>query len=186
MLNIITSNKSKFKSARKRLKEFNIKLHHKDLDLIEPQADNVLTVAEYKSQQAFEILHQPVLVSDVGWSIPALNGFPGPFMHHIINWFDAGDFLNLMRDKKDRRISVENVIVYKDSKTLKAFLSKREGKILKQAKGKGIAIDRIVSFRKDNKSIAECIKSGISRFDTKFKDSVWTRFGEWFNKRVGI
>ncbi|MBD3329485.1 hypothetical protein GF357_03260 [Candidatus Dojkabacteria bacterium] len=182
MIYHITGNKHKAESANKRLKPFNIQLKQKTLHLIEPQEEDITTVAESKAQQANRQIKRPVLVSDSGISIPALNGFPGPFMHYITKWLTASDLLNLMQNKTDRTIYFQNVAVYQDSQQQRAFKSERKGLILSKAEGKGIPLDQIVTFRKDYKTIAECENFGLSRFDSELKDSIWFQFGEWYNK----
>lgn len=180
MLYIVTGNKNKFESAKKRLEPFNIEVEQVKLDIIEPQSEDIKFVAEFKANQAFEKVGKPVLVSDTGWSIPALKGFPGPLMHYMTDWFEAQDFLNLMRDKEDRTIIIENIATYKDGDQIKTFSSKRIGRILFEAKGIGAPIDKVVTFRSDNKTIGECMELGISSFDEELTDSIWTQFGEWY------
>lgn len=183
-IHIVTGNKNKLESARKRLEPYKIIVEQIKLDIIEPQSEDIKFVAEFKANQAFEKSGVPVLVSDTGWSIPALNGFPGPLMHYISDWFEAGDFLNLMQNKEDRTVVIENVAVYKDKDQIKTFVSKRTGRILSEARGEGVAIDRIATFRSDNKTIAECMTLGIPSFDEELTDSIWTQFGEWYNSTI--
>lgn len=123
-----------------------------------------------------------MLVADTGWNIPALNGFPGPFMHYIAEWFTVDDLLNLMKPKDDRTILMENVAVFKDKDGIQIFSSNRLGKILLEAHGEGIPIDQIATFRQDNKTVSECVEGRISHFDENGvnNDSVWTQFGKWY------
>ncbi len=100
------------------------------------------------------------------------------------DWFEAVDFLNLMKDKEDRAVIIENVAVYKDKDQIKTFVSRRTGKILSEARGEGVAIDRIVTFRSDNKTSGECMELGISSFDEELMDSIWTQFGEWYSTNI--
>lgn len=183
-VHIVTGNKNKLESARKRLEPFRITVEQIKLEIIEPQSEDIKFVAEFKATQAFEKVGKPVLVSDTGWSIPALKGFPGPLMHYMTDWFEAEDFLNLMKGKEDRTIIIENIATYKDKDQIKTFTSKRIGKILFEAKGIGAPIDKVATFRSDNKTIGECMELGISSFDEELTDSIWTQFGEWYSTNI--
>jgi non-canonical purine NTP pyrophosphatase (RdgB/HAM1 family) len=180
-ISFVTGNKDKYEKAKQRLDPLGIHIEQVELTITEPQEENILKVAESKAEQAFAQLKSPILVADSGWSIPALKGFPGPFMHYVSDWFSAEDFLNLMQDKTDRKVLLQNVIAYKDEKILKVFEATRNGEILTEVKGEGIPIDQIATFRKDKKAIVECQKLGISSFDEDGFKSVWEVFGEWYN-----
>jgi len=184
MIYIVTENKKKFLSGKKWLNPFNIKVSQKELDIIEPQSEDIQSITKSKATQAFTILHKPVLVTDAGVSIPALKGFPGPFMHYITKWLTVEDLLNLTKDKKDRSIIFENVIAYKDRKHVKVFSAKREGVLLKTPKGEGIPLDQILTFRDDLKTVAQCDVLGESRFGKELTDSIWTQFGTWYKASI--
>ncbi len=177
---MVTNNKDKFTSAVSRLAQFKIELIQKKLKIIEPQEENIKKVATSKARQAYELLRQPVIVSDTGWSIPALNGFPGPFMHFITKWFTGEDLARLCKGITKRTVIIENIAVYKDAKIEKCFISKREGVLVENPKGKGVAIDQLASFRSDGKTIAQCQVQNLNRFDSNLMNSIWTQFGEWF------
>ncbi|WKZ30914.1 MAG: non-canonical purine NTP pyrophosphatase [Candidatus Dojkabacteria bacterium] len=134
-------------------------------------------------EQAFEVAKSAVVVTDTGWNIHALKGFPGPFMHYVTDWFSPQDFLNLMSDKADRSITFMDVLAYKDGDKMKIFKTIKEGTILTEPAGEGIPIDQIVTFRADGKSIALCNSEEISSFDETEDISVWTKFGKWFNEQ---
>lgn len=176
---MVTGNKLKIDGARERLEPYSIQVIQEKLTIIEPQEESIQKVAEAKASQAFKLLNKPVLISDTGWNISSLNGFPGPFMHYINDWLTVDDLLNLTRDKSDRIVYIENVAVYRDEKIIKSFISKRKGKLLTEAYKNGRGIDQIVTFRSDNKSKAECQELGIEYHEDDVK-SIWTQFGEWF------
>ena len=80
-INFITSNQGKVKSLENSLKSNNIDVLvcAQNLDIMEPQFDTVQEVSKYKALKAFEILKEPVLVEDGGFSVFELNGFPGVY-----------------------------------------------------------------------------------------------------------
>lgn len=52
------------------------------------------------------------MVTDSGYFIEALNGFPGPFIKFVNNWFSADDYLNLMLGKSNRRIIIRDCLAH--------------------------------------------------------------------------
>lgn len=180
----VTGNKSKYESAVEKLKPFSIELKQSKLDIIEPQEENIEKVAESKAKQAFDILKGPVLVADTGWNIPSLNGFPGPFMHFVTDWFTVEDWSNLLKDKDDRRIQLINTVAYKDWKHLKIFRAVRKATILEEPKGEGIPIDQLITSRADRKSWAECKNLELHVFEQELKDNLWVQFGDWYSSNI--
>jgi non-canonical purine NTP pyrophosphatase (RdgB/HAM1 family) len=184
---IATGNKNKFISAQKHITPFGIQLEQANIKLVELQGEETESIATHKAEQAFEILQMPVAITDTGWKIPSLNGFPGPYMHSMVEWFSSEDFLALMKNKTDRSIVFENICVYKDSSQVKIFRRDLVGQILKEPKGKGIVIDMIVTFRKDKKTIAECDEQNISMVDDE-SDSIsdWSKLGKWLSESKSL
>jgi len=179
MLYIVTGNKSKFEGAKKYLGKFGISVSQKKIEIIEPQEEDIKKIAEYKAGEAFKQLKKPLLVHDAGWYIPSLKGFPGPYMHSIVKWLNINDFLRLLKPKKDRTIFSKSVAVYIDSKQIKFFYRNLQGKILTKPKGKGIYIDQLVTFRKNNLTIAQCDEKGIPSVDEEGDRPIWEKVGKW-------
>lgn len=179
----ITGNPSKAASAQRILSKKGITFTHRDIPLIEIQSQFPEDIALYKVHDAFRKLKTPVLINDAFWEIPALNGFPGPYMHHINKWLTNDDFLALMKNKHDRTIIRTTILVYKDKFTQKVFTNTLNGFILEQPKGEGlIAFDRIITLRRDKKSAAQCDDEKIDSTDTQ--TTVWDKFIPWYLKTV--
>ncbi|MDD4358516.1 MAG: non-canonical purine NTP pyrophosphatase [Candidatus Pacebacteria bacterium] len=100
----ITSNKAKIKSLKEQLldKGLNIEVEGKNLNIIEPQADNVKDVSLIKAKEAFSILKQPLIVEDGGFEIEALNGFPGVYAKYILKTIGIDGILKLMKEENNR------------------------------------------------------------------------------------
>ncbi len=111
-LTYVTGNEIKFKVAEQVLRDSGILLRREQLHTPEIQSSRVEEVAEYSALWASQRLKQPVVVTDAGFYIEALNGFPGPFIRFINEWFSAEDFLNLMRGKDNRRILIRDCLAY--------------------------------------------------------------------------
>lgn len=180
MLYFITSNKDKIVSAKHKLAKYGISFEARSFDFVEPQIDSVEEIAKIKVEQAFKSLKSGVFVTDVEWRIPSLNNFPGPYMNYVIRRFENEDYLNLMRNKEDRRIIYEVYLVYKDDKNLKVFSYRNEGEFLTEERGKApsFSLDEIITFRKDGKSLAECKSENlpVSGYERRTE---WEMLGEW-------
>ncbi|MGH7204452.1 MAG: non-canonical purine NTP pyrophosphatase [Candidatus Levyibacteriota bacterium] len=148
------------------------------MSFIEIQADSLEEIALDKAEQASQIINDPFIVSDTGWEIPALRGFPGIYMHYVNEWFTPQDFLNLIKPYKDRSVIIKQSICYRDQKQTKTFSFERKGIILEESRGKGRSGDMIFSFRADKKSIAECRNDKVYYMDAT--ETVWDEFAQWY------
>ena len=181
-INYITENKNKLESAKSFFEKYNIEIKQKVLPIYEIQSADGIEIATSKAQQVWEIIKEPLFISDSFWTISSLNGFPGAYMKYMNDWFSPEDFLNLMKDKKDRTIILRNTIVYIDKNNPHIFTNDYYGKILTE-KYKGnysYSLDAIVSFSKDGKSIAEEIEN---RNFTE-KDNCWLNLAEWLKSKA--
>lgn len=77
-------------------------------------------------------------MSDHGWSIPALSGFPGPYMKYMNQWMTSRDFLNLMRPHSNKTITKQEVICYIDAEQSKCFSAETKGTFVDQIRGEGL------------------------------------------------
>lgn len=108
----ITGNERKIAIAKEVLAKYNITLNHIKLDAPEIQAADVADVAKYSAKWAAEKLQKAVVVSDVSWSITALNGFPGTYMKDIAKMLGTNGFLKLMAGETNREIIFTEVLAY--------------------------------------------------------------------------
>ena len=108
----VTGNKYKFEVAEKILNTFDIKAIQKNIETPEIQSADVEEIAKYSAEYAARKLNKPVVVTDAGWYIKALNGFPGPFIKYINQWLTSEDILKLMEGKENRNIEVNMCLAY--------------------------------------------------------------------------
>lgn len=179
MLTYITENKDKIFLAQNGLRSFNIPFKTQALKLVEIQSSSIEEIARLKAEQAFEKIKSPLFITDHGWAIPSLNGFPGPYMKYVNEWFTAQDFLNLMSKHKNRTIVNTEILCYIDQSGCNIFTAKHEGKFIEKIRGNGFAANQVVSMTNDGKSIAECIEQGIDPFND---NTLWNEFGKWYKK----
>lgn len=177
----ITGNERKLENAKAFLEQYNILPEMQKVDMAEVQADNAADVALRKARDAYDIVQGPLFINDASWHIPALNGFPGPYMRYIVQWFTIEDLLALMKNKQDRTIILRDTIVYKDGDTEKVFTNDVKGTILETpyAGGDGPFVTKIVSLDPSGKSIAEMNVVGYSEQE----QVLWREFAEWLNSK---
>lgn len=108
----VTGNSFKFDVASKVFMNTDIILLQKSLSTPEIQSKDVEEVAMYSADWACRELNQPVIVTDAGFCIEALNGFPGPFIKFVNEWFSVEDYINLMQGKTNRTIIVKDCLAY--------------------------------------------------------------------------
>lgn len=104
-INFISSNKGKIAALKRFLANagrLDIKVNQVQVEIIEPQLNNIADVSKYKALEAFKILKKPVLVEDGGLVIEALNGFPGPYTKYVLSTIGVDGILRLMHGENNR------------------------------------------------------------------------------------
>ncbi len=175
----VTSNPEKITVANKYLNPLGVRVLQKNLHFDELQSDDIEHIAQHKAEQAFKQLQHPVFVNDVAWYIPALNGFPGPFMKQINTWFSEKDILNLMQDKPNRDVIYKEVFCFMHKKGIKTFTGQVNGQILTRPQGKGTPSWTLFSFSSTGKSIAHCWEEHLDPVDDY---TIWSEIAEFFKK----
>lgn len=133
-VNFITSNPHKFQIAREILRKRGIEVIQEELETPEIQSDNVVEISSFSAKWAANKLNKPVVLTDAGYYIEALNGFPGPFIKYINKWLTSADLLRLMEGKENRNVIVKTCLAYcEPGKDPKTFLSEIKGKIAHKA-----------------------------------------------------
>jgi len=108
----VTGNALKFRVAQQALQGSGILLEQSSLQTPEIQSEQVEEIARWSAVWASQQLGQPVVVMDAGFYIQALNGFPGPFIKFVNQWFSAADYLNLMQGKPERSVLIRDCLAY--------------------------------------------------------------------------
>jgi XTP/dITP diphosphohydrolase len=172
----ITGNPKKYANAVSFFKSYPIELLQQKIDLDEIQSNRAEEIAIKKARDAFLSVGEPLFINDASWHIPALNGFPGPYMRYMLDWFTIDDFLRLMEVKEDRTIILRDTIVYKDESTEKVFTNDVRGRLLTSATaGDGPYITKLITFNEDETSLAESPSVGFTEPEMK----LWEEFAEW-------
>ena len=151
------------------------------LEIDEIQSEDAEKIVLDKLSKAFAVLQKTVVVTDDSWNIPALNGFPGPYMKSINHWFTPEDYLRLTIELKDRSINLVQWLGYADGTITKVFKHTTKGELLKEIKGQyGNANHKLVSIEGDNGlSVAEVYDKGVNNSE-RTAAVIWVEFMEWY------
>ena len=112
-----TSNQKKVLSLSNYFKSIDLAIQIEGVNIafIEPQSASVTEVSRLKALQAFEQLRAPLIVEDGGFSIAALNGFPGVYSRYILDTIGVEGILALMVGKANRECCFVSTTTYVDS-----------------------------------------------------------------------
>jgi inosine/xanthosine triphosphate pyrophosphatase family protein len=182
-LTYVTANPIKFDLGDIVCKQNGITLVQKKLDIEEIQSLDGEYVARHKAAQAYELLQQPVIITDDSWDIPGLNGFPGTYMQAINTWFTPEDWLRLTLTLQDRRIILRQILVYQDAKQQKLITIDVEGKMLDHVSGTSEYPSlTITSF--DGTDTSSAVRKGEKGSYTGDRHTVWHDFVVWLDKQA--
>ena len=136
LIHFITSNHQKFTSLQKLLQPLGIDLHQLDYDFDEGRGLDIQTIAKSKLSQAKKVFpNKRLIVDDRGFFIPALKGFPGPFVKLLLDSFSYPGIIKLMQGETDRRAIFSFAVGYFDGEKNHIFIADEEGFIIDEPRG---------------------------------------------------
>ena len=135
-IHFITSNQRKFTSLQKLLQPLGIDLHQLHYDFDEGRGLDIQTITKSKLAQAKKAFpNKRLIVDDRGFFIPALKGFPGPFVKLLLGSFSYSGIIKLMQGETDRRAIFSFAVGYFDGKEDYIFVADEEGFIIDESRG---------------------------------------------------
>ncbi len=189
-INFITSNQGKIKSLEQSLKlrKADAFVNAQNLDIVEPQFDTVQEVSKFKALKAFEILKEPVLVEDGGFSVFALKGFPGVYTKYVLKTLGADGILKLMQSIENRAAKFISVASFVNERgELVQF--EREGGEFEISKEKvdiqspfaWSELWKIIYLKEYNKNLCELSEQEVADFYTRAgTNGSIQKFVKWF------
>jgi non-canonical purine NTP pyrophosphatase (RdgB/HAM1 family) len=185
----VTGNQDKLLIAQTVCSKFDIKVEQVVIKVDEIQGEDPIIIVQDKVYRAYEGLSKPLVISDDSWDIPALNGFPGPYMKSINKWFQPEDFIRLMEGKTDRRIILHQYLAYYDGTILKTFKNDIFGKIIDKPRGKNDHSPNMTVTELDHdngKTIAEVFEQGEKAVIARYQNrpDAWHKFAEWYHSEA--
>lgn len=179
-----TGNLRKIEEANKTLSDYGIVAESIKVAIDEIQHDDSTEITKAKARSAYEMTHQPVVVSDTSWEIPVLNGFPGGYMKDVSAWLDAKDWLALMARHEDKTIYCHENIAYFDGQNLQYFVSTYKGHFISEPRGRidpSESIEQVVILY-GGLTLAEYLAKGeIASAGEELNH--WKQFGEWYTNQ---
>lgn len=175
-----TGNARKIAEAKRTFDTYNINLETVAVDIDEIQHTDSAEITKAKARAAYGAIHQPVVVQDTSWNIPALGGFPGGYMKDTANWWQAQDWLNVMAPYDDKRIICLEHVAYFDGENLHHFEASYDCVFVDSPRGdalKNNSLELVVGETNDE-TFAEAHDRGrAGAEDTEH----WRLFAEWFS-----
>ena len=98
----LTTNQGKVEEARDHVSGYGYDIQQlvvPGVELVEPQTDDLVTVAKAKIEQAVPHLPNPddlLLVEDAGLFVQALHGFPGVYSAHALKTIECQGMIRLL------------------------------------------------------------------------------------------
>jgi XTP/dITP diphosphohydrolase len=126
---------------------------HVPLECPEYRDDDIGEIARRKAVHAFKELKVPLIVDDTGFSISALNGFPGPYAAYVHRTIGNEGILRLMEGVGDRCAWFETAIAYARDSGIHVFRGRLEGEVVPPRGSGGFGYDPIFAYR--GKTLAE-------------------------------
>jgi len=152
-LYFVTSNEGKIKEAEMIL---GIPIIATKADVEEIQSLDLEEIAKAKAERAFELIHKPLFVDDVGLYVEAWNGFPGPFIKYLRESVGNDGILRMMKDETNRHLIAKAVIGFHNGKEILTFTGEVQGILATEPKGeRGWGWDPIFIPAHTDKTYAE-------------------------------
>lgn len=181
-LTFVTGNELKFRYAEELCRGMGVQLVQADFDMPEIQSEIGEVIARDKANKVFEKFQKPIVITDDSWNIPALRGFPGPYMKSMNHWLSPQDWLRLTQPLEDRTIILHQIAVYQDEKEQVVFAVDIKGEILDEIRGTSKwPHNTIVSFDGGKHSDAEAHAAGQSGAISHH--SAWHELCAWLKER---
>jgi len=117
MVKFVTTNPGKVREAREYLDD---QVEQFEYDYVEPQAEDLHSVAAHGARAAYAHLDEPVIVDDSGLTIDAFGGFPGPYSSYVEEKLGIERVWELARKENDRGAAFRGVIAYCDGRPFEA------------------------------------------------------------------
>lgn len=176
-----TGNKRKVQEATETLATYGLEITIQPVEIDEIQHHDPAEITKAKARAAYEVIHEPVVVQDTSWNIPALGGFPGGYMKDIAEWWTVDDWMAIMERHADRSVICLEHVVYFDGENLHHFEARYDGEFVTEPRGiEGNSLDMTVSLY-DNKTMAEMHDEGkVASAGGTLEH--WDLFAKWYKE----
>ena len=165
MLTFITGNDSKAAEVERLL---GFGLERQALELDELQALELAPVVRHKAEQAYSILHRPVLVEDTGLGFAAWNGLPGALIKWFVLSLGNQGMCRLLRNESNRQATATTLFGYHDGTRCQVFTGTVAGLVPDRPRGtRGFGWDAIFQPNGSAHTFAEMTAEEKDRFSMR-------------------
>src|SRR5574344_571722 len=129
-LTYVTGNHGKYISVKEKFEKYGIDIKFADIDINEPNINDIDIISREKARIAYEKINSPVFVIDSGFYIknyPNNSYYPGAFVKRSGVASDINKLLNDMKNVKDRYCYFLDCLTYYDGIEYHSFYGKSEG-----------------------------------------------------------
>jgi len=140
MIYFITGNENKFNEVFKifQNENLNYKLHQKDIETVEIQANNIKEVALFKLKSVKDKIEGSFFIEDAGFFVDQpLNGFPGVYSSYVMKTIGNEGILNLIHDFSSSKAHFSAIIAlyYKPLNKIITFEGEVKGRVSETIRG---------------------------------------------------
>jgi XTP/dITP diphosphohydrolase len=183
----VTSNKSKFEWAKRKLKKYSIELIQKELEIEEIREPDVAKVASDKAKSASNYIKDPFIMEDTGFYIQALNGFPATYVKFAMGTLGTKGLLKLLEGEKNRKAVFKSALVFLENNKEHLFVCEDEGIISDTARGTNLngfnELFKIFIPKGFTKTLAEMDAEEFLKYEKGIENhDHYCKFGDWLAK----
>lgn len=134
----VTGNYGKYISVKEKFEKYGIEINYANIDLDEPNINDISIISKEKAKFAYENIKTPVFVVDCGFYIknyPDNPYYPGAFVKRSGVANNVTKVLEDMVNIEDRCCYFLDCLTYYDGEKLIQFFGKSEGVLAKEARG---------------------------------------------------
>ncbi|MBR3146349.1 MAG: hypothetical protein IKF47_03705 [Bacilli bacterium] len=188
----VTGNYGKYISIKEKFEKHGIDIKYANIDLEEPDVNDIEFISKEKARLAYEQLGTPVFVVDCGFYIknyPNNPNYPGAFVKRSGVASNISKLIEDMKDVDDRYCYFLNCLTYYDGKEFVHFFGKNEGQLSKEIKGVDLKqawsnLWHVFIPKNCDKTLAEMTDYERNNRDDDRTDAA-VEFIEWLNKEKG-
>lgn len=180
----MTGNKHKKEIAEAVFSLYGLTVEARDIDLEEIQETDIEKIAIWSAKQGAKRLNMPVIKTDVGFAIDALNGFPGAYGKYVFPQLGVEGVLRLMAGKENRRATSTEVLAFATPKgETKTWIKVQELEILTEPRGAGSIMDQIMLIKDEH-----IVNYGSLSYEEKMAwwcngSNYFHDFAKWYSQR---
>lgn len=134
----VTGNYGKYVSVKEKLEKLGIEINYSNIDIDEPNINDIELISREKARIAYENIKSPVFVVDCGFyirSYPNCSYYPGAFVKRSGVASDVNKLLVDMSKVEDRYCYFLDCLTYYDGENFISFYGKSEGNLSIEVRG---------------------------------------------------